>query len=255
MTFTTSTIAVVITTTTALSQSFVSKEAGDTIMAGLRRQSEERWEAYRKDPDNDETIKEIIRFHYHPYLGGFNTNSEIEGMRKRAGNDADENEIPLEREVEVMEKMIREGLIIIEGGEKEDREGKNQYYQANFFVNRCFLLLSALPDYDIYPLFKECLQSAREGTRRGALINYIQTRDVGENIFLRELIEEVDLTEHGRVEILRLLENPGNHRRKGKHENEVKTNVFLNKVREAKEAKKETKQTKEEPTPEPEEKQ
>jgi len=159
------------------------------------------------------------------------------------------------KKVKMMENVVRESLIIIKekvnigppdippiniGQSTEyNRASRNLYY--------CMQTLAALPDYNIHPLLKECFQSNDERVFR-QLISYIQVNVMDAIPFLRELVEEVNLSVYNRSSIYRELEKSiellsG----QGKNDDVEKINAFLKEVREKEQAKKEAEQTEEEP--------
>jgi|GEM_PF-2971215 len=184
-------------------------------------------ETRQKALTDDVALKKLIRMNYDVNFGSYSSGSLISDMRERASRkDAGEDGISLEREIKVMESMVREGLTALEKNEKE--------YQSYDDVVSCTLMLGALPDYDILPLLKECLKSKSEGLRRNVLIRYILVKEAESIPFLREAIKDANLTESSRSSIYgRLNSTTINLKDRNKNDDVEKIKAFVQEMRQA----------------------
>ena len=180
---------------------------------------------------DDEALKELIRMNYDVNFGSYSTGMLISGMRERASkNDVDEGGISLQREIKVMERMVRDGLSVL--------EKNGQEHQAYDDVVSCTLMLGALPDYDILPLLKECIKSKIEGVRRNTIIRYIRVKEVETIPFLHNIINEANLTDQSRSNIYQELERTIEPLTRQQRSDDVeKINAFLKEVRQAEQSK------------------
>jgi len=240
ITFITSTIVVFTTTTTALSMEFTSEEARRAHDARIKKRFDETWEAFRQDPTNDEALKKVIRLKYTLHIGT-RPRDLVEGMRMRAERSTDDDEILLQQEIQVMESMVREAVIVMEKS-ATNRECASELFDFIY----CITMLAAIPDYDIHSLLKDFFQNNNERVRANALASYVEAKNVEAIPFLRELIEEANISERNRLEVYSRLENSFHDLKlQGKHDDVAKINAFLNKVRAEEQAKKEAGQTQE----------
>jgi len=227
---------VVATTATTTLAEFATQEAADAHFAEIRRLSEARWEAFRKDPANDEALKDVIRIYYIDPFDGFSSSMLVEIMQNRVKMaDTERDGIPLEREVKIMEEMVREGLTAL-----KDRKDGRAYDDVRY----CMIMLGAVPDYDILSLLYESFLSESEVLRLNALIDYIETKEAASIPFLHEAIVKADLTEKSRSNVYWHLERLiGSINHKARYSGENKTNdvakitTFLTEIKQAEQPK------------------
>jgi len=181
---------------------------------------------------DDNALIKLIRMSYDISFGSFSSGILIEDMRVRAEKSSEYDEIPLKREINVMESMVREGLIVMKKGEKNQEE---EFHQAYLDIDCCVMMLAAIPNYDVMPLLKECLKFNHEGVRFSTLRGYVQAKNVATIPFLHELIVEANLTNKNRSYIYNELERSVELlKRNEKNDDVTKINMFLKEVREAK---------------------
>ena len=230
-------------TTTLIVSSEASKEVTMARRAEQKRLSEATWEAFRQDPTNDETVKEIIRIDYNqddsPSLIGL-----VHFLKKCAVKHTEDNTIPIERKIKVMEIMVRAGLVVYEKKVKslDEYERSIAYMDISF----CLIMMATLTDYDILPLLKECLQSKNENIRHIALCSYIMGKDVAAIPLLRELVNEANLSNQNRSSVYATLKFfIEDFTRQKRHDDVEKINAFIEEVRREEQARlqKQTNQT------------
>ena len=195
--------------------------------------AELRQQTWQKSLTDDEALKDLIRMSYDESFGSYSTAMLINSMKRWVENNSDEDKIPLQRQTKVMECMVREGVVVMRKGEKGQEE---QYFQAYIDIDHCILMLAVIPDYNIHQLIKECFQINNEGFRYILIMNYIQARNAEAIPFLRELIEEANLTEQSRSEIYLELGRTAEYLTRMQRPVDVeKINVFLDEMRQEQE--------------------
>jgi len=178
--------------TTMLSSEINFEEPNEIAYLG---QMEERLiKAREKAKTDDEALKEFIRLFCSPGLGSSSTGMFIEiGKEISKTKNIGESEISYERYIRVMENMVREGLAVYNKNAED--------FMADMDIYYCMLILSAVSEYDVLPLLKECLKSKYEIQRYSILMNYVWAKNEETLPFLRELVEEANLTDKNRTSV------------------------------------------------------
>jgi len=139
-------------------------------------------------------------------------------------------EIPRERQIRVLEGMVREGLSALE----KDKAASVRW-DTSYDV---LPLLETIPSYDALPIVKECLKSKSEDIRYNATKTYVNMKGVESIPLLREVIEQEKLTETSRLRLYEHLNRVSIGLRMENKTNDVeKINAFLKEMKQAEQAK------------------
>ena len=185
-------------------------------------------ETRQKAMTDDGALKELIRSSYNIRFGNFTSGIILENMQNRVKQSMEEDDIPLSREIKIMENMVRQGLNILHSDELVHQDA---FGQARLDIDFCMLMLAAVPHYDIHPLLNECFKSTSEGIRRNVLMRYVKAKNVEAIPFLCKLIEEANLADENRSYVYRELGRTVEYlTRINKYDDVAKIHAYLKKV-------------------------
>jgi len=224
------TLASITMTMPVLSREFDNPEAATAYYEKWRQTVLELEEAIAKSKTNDALLKDAV-FRLSQYLqaeGGMDAG----GMRgeyllvvsglKRAYQKA---EISQERAIRIQEEMVREKLSAIE---------KDVPDSIPWGLYDVLPLFGVFPDYEALPIFKECLQTKTENSRRNAMETYANIKGAEAIPFLREAIEKEHLGKKNRESLNYNLGCLAGALKEESKTNDVeKLNVFLNEMKQA----------------------
>ena len=187
-------LASITVTTPILSREFDNPEDADAYYAKWRQTALELEEAIAKGKADDALLKNAV-FRLSQHLqseGGMDAGGirgeylfAVNGL-KRAYQKA---EISQEQAIRIQEEMVREKLSAIE---------KDVPNSIPWELYDVLPLFGVFPDYEAFPIFRECLQTKTENSRRNAMETYANIKGAEAIPLLREAIEKGYLSKKNR---------------------------------------------------------
>jgi predicted transcriptional regulator len=216
-------IVVATVTTIVLSVEYVDEVAAQAAFDKEMLAQQRTRELMEKGKMDDTSLKEAL-------VLAFGVSTEQEWNVVFAKELMRTIEIPRERQIRVLEDMIREGLSAIE----KDKAASVRWDTSYDILP----LLEGISNYDAIPIIKECLKSKSEDIRCNAVKTYINMEAVKSIPLVREAIENKELTDRNRISLYRNLERAAEKLKENNKDDDVsKINSFLNEMKRAEQVK------------------
>ena len=156
--FITTSLFAVTTAMKVLCMEFEDDAAAAKYLEGLIQEAKIIEDNFEKGKTDDDALKKAIRLHLFVILDALDKNpalDEIDHMHRLG--------FPRERQIKILEEMVRENLFSI----------KKKVEADDLFLNEFLLdMLKTFKEYDIMPILNECLNSQNEEIRLDAQKRY-----------------------------------------------------------------------------------